>query len=161
MMRQQQSNPPSPSVAATLEWLLAAVAVLACFAIPVLILSSPGNRPGEIRLWPLPGLILLEIALLGLAGFAGIAGVFRPPALRGASAAWVACGALAALGVIGWIGVSVVFFALVPAVLFGLAAAIASWRLGRAWREGLTALLLSAGVNAVVLVLLMSLTNAP
>src|SRR3990172_1780585 len=106
MLHQQQDNPRSSSLVVTVEWLLAALAALACLMLPVLILSSPGNALGQILLWPLPGLILLEIALLGLAGFAGIAGIY-PRALRGPTAAWLACGALTALGIIGWIGISV------------------------------------------------------
>ncbi len=156
-MGPRQSNPPSSSVAATLEWLLAAVAALACFAIPGLVLSSSGNRPWETRLWPLPGLVLLEIAMLGSAGFGWVAGAFTPQAVRGPTPAWVACGALAALGVIGAFGVSVIFFALVPAVLFGVAAAVAERRLGRGWRQGLSTLVLSAGVNAVLVAVLISL----
>jgi hypothetical protein len=143
-------------LAATVEWLLGALAALTCFAIPILVLSSPGNQPGATTLWPLPGLILLEIALLGLAGFAGIAGLWVPPRLRGPTLAWIACGALAALGVIGAFCVSVVFFALLPAILFGLAAALAD-RLGHGWRDGLSTVVLSAGVNAMVIVVLISL----
>lgn len=158
-MRQQQGSSDSSRLAGSIEWLLAALAGVACFALPALVLSSPGNVPGQAPLWPLPGLILLEIALLGLAGFAGIAEVL-PGTLRGPMAAWVACGALAALGAIGWYGVSVIFFALVPALLFGLAAVLADRRLNRGWREGLSTLVLSAGVNAVFVVVVNSLSKA-
>lgn len=156
-MQQPQASSDSSKVAGSMEWLLAALAALACFALPILVLSSPGNPPGTTTLWPLPGLILLEIGLLGLAGFAGIAGHFVPPGLRGPTLAWIACGALAALGVIGAFGVSVVFFALLPAALFGLAAALADRRLGRGWRDGLSTLVLSAGLNALLVALLISL----
>ena len=151
-MGAQRQFKSSPGLSATVEWLIAALAAAACFALPIVILASQG----ESALWPLPGLVLLEIALLGLAGFAAIAGVF-PQALRGPAAAWVACGSLGALGLIGWFGVSVVFFALVPSVLFGLAAGLATQRRGRGWRDGLTTLVLSAGVNTVVLFVLFSL----
>lgn len=155
MQRQQQHAPTSSRP--VVEWLLAALAALACFALPILVLSSPGNQPGTTPLWPLPGLIFLEIGLLGLAGFAGIAGLIVPPGLRGSTLAWIACGALAALGVIGAFGVSVFFLALAPAVLFGLAAALADRRLGRGWRDGLSTLVLSAGLNALLLAVLISL----
>ncbi len=155
-MSQPQSKQASASRPAALEWLLAAVAALVCFALPLLVMSSPGNQPGATPLWPMPGLILLEIALLGLGGFAGIAGLY-PKVLHGPTPAWVACGALAALGVMGAYGVSVIFFALLPAVLFGLAAALADRRLGHGWREGLSTLVLSAGVNALLVAVLISL----
>jgi hypothetical protein len=157
MLHNQQGNSPLSSLAVTLEWLLAALGAVACIALPVAILSSPGNLPGEITLWPMPGLLFLEIALLGLAALAGIAG-FSPQALRGPTAAWFACGALAAIGVVGWIGVSVVFFALVPAMLFGLAAALAVRRLGKGWRAGLSTLVFGAGMSAVLLFMLTSLS---
>ena len=152
-----EGNSPLASRATAFEWLSAALAALACFALPILVLSSSGNQPGMATLWPLPGLILLEMALLGLAGFAGIAGLWSAPHLRGPTLAWIACGALAALGVIGVYGVSVVFFALVPAVLFGVAAALAARRLGRGWCEGLSTVVFSAGVNAMVMVVLITL----
>ncbi|MCC6189507.1 MAG: MFS transporter, partial [Anaerolineales bacterium] len=89
--------------------------------------------------------------------FAGIAGLIVPPGLRGPALAWIAGGALAALGLIGAFGVSVVFFALLPAALFGLAAVLAARRLGRGWRDGLSMLVLSAGLNALLVALLISL----
>jgi hypothetical protein len=154
-----ESKPAASSLATTIEWLLAAVAALVCFALPVLVVSSPGNAGGITSQWPMPGLILLEIALLGLAGFAGIAGLLSQPRLHGPTLAWVASGALAALGVIGAYGVSVVFFALAPAVLFGLAAALADRRLHIGWRSGLSTLVLSAGVNALLVALLIGLAR--
>lgn len=159
-MTDQKNNSPISSRATPFEWLVAALAALACFALPILVLASPGNQPGMATLWPLPGLILLEIVLLGLAGFAGVTGSFGPPSLRGPTLAWMACGALAALGAIGWYGVSVVVLALVPALLFGVAAALADRRLGRGWREGLSTVVLSAGVNAFSVVVLISLAGA-
>jgi hypothetical protein len=158
MLHKQQGNSPLSSLAVTFEWLLAAIGAVACIALPAAVLSSSGNRPGEMTLWPMPGLLFLEIALLGLAAFAGIAGFF-PRALRGPTAAWFACGALAALGVVGWIGVSVIFFALVPAVLLGLAAALAVRRLGKGWRAGLSILVFGAGMSTVVLFVLTSLSS--
>ena len=153
MLHKQEGNSSLTSIVASLEWLLAALGAIACIAMPVIILSSASGTP----FWPMPGLLLLTIALLGLTAFAGIAG-FSPQALRGPTAAWFTCGALAGLGVAGWIGVSVIFFALVPAVLFGLAAALAVSRLGKGWRAGLNALILGAGISAGVLFVLVSLS---
>jgi hypothetical protein len=126
-MLQREPDRTGKAGRAAVEWLLAALAAVACFMLPVLILSSPGHPAGTNWLWPLPGLILLGMALLGLAGFAGIVGLY-PRVFRGPAAAWAACGALTMLGVVGWIGMSVVFFALVPAVLFGLSTAFAERR---------------------------------
>ena len=156
MFSKQQGNSPTPRLAITIERLLAGLGAVACIALPAAVLASPGNGPGEMTLWLL--LMLLEIALLGLAAFAGIAGFF-PQALRGPTAAWFACGALAALGVVGWIGVSVVFFALVPAVLLGLAASLAVRRLGKGWRAGLRMLVFGAGMSIVVLFVLTRLSS--
>jgi hypothetical protein len=57
MLRKQQGNSPPASLAVTLEWLLAALGAVACIALPAAVLSSPGNRPGEMTLWPMPGLL--------------------------------------------------------------------------------------------------------
>jgi hypothetical protein len=108
------------------------------------------NAPGDTG-WPLPGLILLEIVLLALAGLAGVVVERGPGGTRWHNAPWVASGALAALGAIGWFGFSVIVFALVSALLFGLAAMLADWR-RRSLAESLCTLVLSAGLNAVVVV---------
>ena len=153
MLHKKAENPPLMNSVSVVGWLLAALGAAASIVLPAIILSSAGGTP----LWPMPGLLLLTIAVLGLAAFAGVAG-FAPQALRGPAAAWFACGALATLGVFGWIGVSVIFFALAPAALFGLAAGLVVSQQGKGWRAGLNALILGAGISAVVLFVLVSLS---
>jgi len=52
-------------------------------------------------MWPLPGLVLLDWALLGLLGMAGVALAGRGHPYRGAGAAWAASGGLLPLMILG------------------------------------------------------------
>jgi hypothetical protein len=134
-------------------WSLAVLAAGLCLGGATAIIVSQGptfSGSGE-SWWPMPGLILLEIVLCGLVGLAGEIVQDRSGGPRWHSAPWIAAGALAALGITGWFGFSVIVFALVPAVLFGLAALLATWRRRRVGEE-LGILVLSVGVNAVVVV---------
>jgi hypothetical protein len=142
-----------PTWRRVIEWFLAVLAAGLCLLGVGLIVREQAptmNAPGDTW-WPLPGLILLEIMLCGLVGLAGVIVQRRPGEPRWNSAPWVAAGALAALGLIGWFGFSVIVFALVPALLFGLAALLAPSRRGEV-AVGLGTLVLSAGVNAVAVV---------
>ncbi len=136
-----------------IEWFLAVLAAGMCLLGVGLIAREQArtmSAPGDTG-WPLPGLILLEIVLCGLVGLGGVMVQRWPGEPRWHSAPWVAAGALAALGLIGWFGFSVIVFALVPALLFGLAALSATSRRGEV-AVGLGTLVLSAGVNAVAVV---------
>lgn len=143
-----------------IEWLVAAVAGLLAVGGAVWLTLNQVAGPLAGPLWPLPGLVLLDIGLLGLAGFAGLAFDDGRRASRWPQATWIASGGLAAIGVIGAFGVSVIAFALGPALLFGLAALLADRHQGRRLQPGLSTFVLSAGVNALLVALLVSLQRA-
>jgi hypothetical protein len=145
-----------------IEWSLAVVAAGLCVVGVALIVANQAlvmNAPGD-SWWPLPGLILLQIAVFGLVGLAGVIANREAGTVRWRMATWIAAGALAALGAIGWFGFSVIVFALGPAVLFGLAALLADWRQRRGLMQGIGALVLSAGINTAVVVALIAWANA-
>lgn len=97
----------------TLEGLSAAVGAAIClygawtFAVQQ---SAFPREPWDAALWPLPGLVLLQWSLLGVAVLVGVL-MGRPGAL---TMAWAACGALVALVVLGAFSIgSTVLLALV------------------------------------------------
>ncbi|MCC6168588.1 MAG: hypothetical protein IT329_15310 [Caldilineaceae bacterium] len=98
-----------------LERVAAVLGALVCLVGAALVAAeqaSIGGTPGAadwLSLWPLPGLALLEWGLLGLAVFVGV--LSGRPALL--TLAWAACGALAALVILG-------AFSIGPAVLLAL-----------------------------------------
>ncbi len=144
----------------SLEWILAAAGALLAVGGAVQLTLNQVAGPGAGPLWPLPGLVLLDVGLLGLAGFAGVAFDDGRRASRWPQATWVASGGLAAVGAIGWFGMSVIFFALGPALLFGLAVLLAGRRQGRGLQPGLSTFVLSAGVNALLVAALIVLQRA-
>ena len=80
--------------------------------------------------WPLSALVLVDIAVLGLAGFSGVALDNQPHSLPRVRVTWIACGGLTALAIIGAFGVSIVVLSVVPALLFGGAAMLTDIRRG-------------------------------
>jgi len=53
-----------------IEWILAVIGAIMCIggAASIWIAQAASNHPG-FSLWPMPALVLIEIALLGIVGF--------------------------------------------------------------------------------------------
>jgi hypothetical protein len=91
---------------------LGAIGALIAVAGPVLVLGSQPGGPGY-SIWPLPGLVLIDWAVLGVAGFLGTYLGTKPlPGLWG-HAAWFVAGALIPLMALGALSIG-------PFVLFSL-----------------------------------------
>ncbi|MGE5222816.1 MAG: hypothetical protein ACM3PY_10270 [Omnitrophica WOR_2 bacterium] len=90
------------NIVRVLEWVFAAAGAMISmyFASSVFVSQAQFNQaPGE-SMWPLPGLVLVEWALLGLVGFLAIALSKPDHPARWNLAGWVICGALITMGII-------------------------------------------------------------
>ncbi len=142
------------------ECMLAGIGAFFCVAGAANIwLSQTSLSSPNISLWPLPALILIEIAILGLAGFSGMLLDDQQHSSWWGRITWIACGGLAALAVIGAIGVSVVVLLAIPAVLFGAAAILADIRQHRNILTNLAFLAVSAIANLALIFALISLAR--
>lgn len=128
------------------EWILAGLGAIMCIvgAAYVWIPQAASNPPG-ISLWPMPALLLINVALLGIIGFLGIAFEPQPLSARWGFHVWIACGGLIALSVIGAMSVSVIVLLAVPALAFGGAAILTDRRRGRKLLSG-TGVLAVSGI---------------
>jgi FtsH-binding integral membrane protein len=113
----------------TLEWLLAGLGAIMCIggAISIWIPQAADNPPG-FSLWPMPALVLIEVALLGVVGFLGIALEPQQLSTRWGFLVWIASGALLGLSILGDFSVSVIAIFAAPALAFGGAAILADHR---------------------------------
>ena len=138
-----------------IEWALAGLGAILCVggAANVWIPQASSNP------WPLPALMLIEVAVLGLAGFTGMVLDNGQHSLRWGIVAWVACGGLTALAVIGAFSVSVVVLLAVPALLFGGAAILADLRRQRRLLADLGILTISAVANFALMFALISVAR--
>lgn len=142
-----------------IEWFLGVVgaAITTCIAAIFAQQQSSVQAPGE-SLWPLPGVVLLEIALLGLIGLVAVALDNVEHARYLGVLTWAVVGALISLMFLGIFSVGPFLF---PAVLaFSVAAVLADRRRGRrsASNLGLAAVIMVA--NGVLLIVLIALTRA-
>ena len=112
-----------------IEWILAGIAAIMCIlgAAFIWIPQAADNPPG-FSLWPLPGIFLTEVALLGVVGFLGIALEPRQYLTSWGYLVWIASGALLGLSILGDFSVSVVAIFAAPALAFGGAAILADHR---------------------------------
>jgi len=108
--------------------------------------QAASNPPG-FSLWPMPALILIEVALLGVEGFLGIA--LEPQQLSACWGflVWIACGGLLGLSVLGEINISVIVLLAAPALAFGGAAILADRRRERKILPDLGVLVVSGIAN--------------
>jgi hypothetical protein len=115
-----------------IEWILAGLGAIMCIwgAVSIWIPQAADNPPG-FSLWPMPALILIEVALLGVVGFLGIAVEPKRFSTRWGLLVWIACGALLGLSIIGELSISVIVLLAAPALAFGGAAILADIRLKR------------------------------
>jgi hypothetical protein len=142
-----------------LEWIFASIAAILCIGGAALLwINQAGNNPPGVSLWPLPALVLIEIITLGLAGFLG--SVVEPcqSSARWGYLAWIACGGLLGLSILGAAGFSIIFLLFVPGLAFFFAALLADDRRGRKLLPDLGALGASAVINFGLFALISMLT---
>jgi hypothetical protein len=131
-----------------IEWGLASLGAILCIggAIFTWISQAASNSPG-VSLWPLPALLLIEVAFLGFVGFLGVVLESEQRSAHWGSLSWIACGGLIALSVVGAMTISVIVLLAVPALAFGGAAILTDRRRGRKLLSGVRVLIVSGIVN--------------
>ena len=144
-----------------IEWALASLGAILCIGGATLtwVTQAASNSPG-ISLWPMPALVLIEVALLGLTGFLGIVLEREQVSAHWGSLTWIACGALIALSAVGAMAVSVIVLLALPALAFGGAAILADRCRGRKLLSGVRVLVLSGIVNLGLLLGLIAMGRA-
>ena len=111
------------------EWVLAGIGAILCVGgAAITWLSQASSNSPSVSLWPLPALVLIEVAILGLVGFSGVVLDNQQQSSRWGHVMWIACGGLTALAIIGAFSVSVVVLLAVPVLLFSGAAILADIR---------------------------------
>ncbi len=127
---------------------LGAVGALIAIAGPMLVLGSQSNDPGN-SIWPLPGLVLMDWAILGVLGF--LAAYLGTKPLPGfwASAAWFAVGALVPLLAIG--ALSIGPFVLLSMAFFSASAALVTIHRRLTGRDVFGSFILGAVINLSIL----------
>ena len=138
------------------EWVLAAVGCAICISDAILTWIYQASTPSG-SLWPLPALVLIEMAFLGLVGMLAVALNSDDRTLRWGSLTWAICGGLTALTVIGAFSIGPLLFWAVLA--FALAGVLADWRRGRKILTDLGVFTLGAVCNAAILLLLIAIAG--
>ena len=130
------------------EWILAGIGAIICIggAASIWIQQPAFDIPG-ISLWPMPAILLMIVAILGVVGFLGI--VLEPPQLSTGWGflVWIACGGLLGLSILGRIAFSVIFLLAAPALAFFGAALLADIRRKRKMLPDLGFLVVSGIAN--------------
>jgi hypothetical protein len=140
-----------------IEWILAAIGAGICVGVAILFWLSQASLSGD-SLWPLPALVLIETALLGLAGLVAVARDQDNHTLRWGTVTWAACGGLIALTVIGaW---SIGTLLLWAVLAFALAGIFSDLRRDRKILSSLGVLAFGAIGNAILLLLLIIAARA-
>jgi len=143
-----------------IEWVLAGIGAILCVGgAAITWLSQASSNSPNVSLWPLPALVLIEVAILGLAGFSGVVLDNQQQSSRWGRVMWIACGGLTALAIIGAFSVSVVVLLVVPALLFGGAAILADIRQNRNMLTDLGLFTVSAVANLALIFALISVAR--
>lgn len=138
------STPGTRRLLRVVEWLAALIGAVNCVLVPLLFAQT------ESDVFPLPGLYLIEITLLGLLVVVFVA---RRPRLdpRWYAIPWAGAGAILPFVFLG--GFSIGFY-LIPAVLaYILVGLLANLQLGRRLAGDLVVLVLAALVQGAVMAL--------
>jgi hypothetical protein len=131
-----------------IEWILAAIGAIFSVggAATIWILQAESNPPG-VSMWPMPALILIVVAFLGVLGLSGIVYDVNLQPSKWAILTWVACGGLLGLGIFGKFAVSVLALLALPALFFGGAAVLTDGRRKRKMLPDFGVLILSGIVS--------------
>ena len=131
-----------------IEWILAAIGAILCIggAATIWILQTESNPQG-VSMWPMPAVILIVVALLGILGLSGIVYEVNPQASKWAILTWIACGGLLGLGIFGVFAVSILALLALPALFFGGAAVLTDGRRKRKMLPDFCILILSGIVS--------------
>ncbi len=131
-----------------IEWVLAAIGAILCVggATSIWIRQAASNPPG-VSLWPMPALILIVVALLGVLGLSGIVSDVNLQASKWAILTWIASGGLLGLGIFGEFSISILALLALPALFLGGAAVVTDSRRKRKLLPDFGVLLLSGIVS--------------
>jgi hypothetical protein len=131
-----------------IEWILAGIGAIMCIggAASFWVQQSTFDNPG-LSLWPMPAILLLEVAILGVVGFLGIILETRQLFTYWGFLVWITCGGLLGLSILGGIAFSVIFLLAAPALAFFGAAILADIRRKRNMLPDLAVLVVSGIVN--------------
>jgi hypothetical protein len=95
------------------SWVFAALGAAISLSGAVGFAAQQSSAPGE-SIWPLPGLVLLDWAIFGMAGLVGVLSAENSQHLSWFDASWFAVGALLPLVILGALSIGpFVFFSLV------------------------------------------------
>lgn len=134
------------------EYVLAAIGAGVCIG------GAMVFAQGQGVLWPMPALVLIETALLGLAGLITVGFDSGEHTSQWGIATWAVCGGLAAIMIIGaWTIGPLLLFAVVA---FAIAALLADRRRGRNVLSNAWVGVVGAAANAVLLFLFILGTRA-
>jgi hypothetical protein len=120
-----------------------------------IIIYSSQAQDGMSPLWPLPGLVLLDWALLGLIGFLGAYLSFRQLSAKWLQVTWFITGAFMPLIVLG--AFSIGLFVLIGFLLFVTSTILLAIRKRAKWLESFSLLMLGAICNLVLLLITITL----
>jgi hypothetical protein len=131
-----------------IEWILAGIGAMMCIggAASIWAQQQTFEIPG-LSLWPMPAILLLEVAILGAVGFIGIVLEPRKLSTGWGFLIWIACGGLLGLSILGGIGFSVIVFLAAPALFFFGSAILADIRRKRKVLPDLGILVVSVVAN--------------
>ena len=139
---------PKPTLAQSVECILAVLAAVACLFLTIGIWRSVSAVQ---NLWPLPGLYFVELAAVGILS----ALLFLVGHRCSAMSAWVATGIYLAFTVLGVMSVGL--FYLPIAVMFVMVAVVATVRREQPVLRGVGALVVAALAQAVLMGLVIRL----
>lgn len=133
------------------EWIFAAIGATVCIGIAVLFWIEETSFRGA-AIWPLPALVLIEVAFLGLTGMLAVVLIGDGRISQWGSLIWAVCGGLTALTIIGGFSIGPLLFWAVLA--FVLAGVLIDWRTSRKLLYDLGIFTLGAVCNTAILLLL-------
>jgi hypothetical protein len=131
-----------------IEWILAGIGAIICIGgVASIWVEQPIFDTPGLSLWPMPAILLLEVAILGAMGFLGIVLEPRQLSTGWGFLVWIACGGLLGLSILGRIAFSVIFLLAAPALAFFGAAIFANIRRKRKMLPDLGFLVVSGIIN--------------
>jgi hypothetical protein len=132
-----------------IEWILAGIGAIMCIG------GAASFNPPGFPLWPMPGFLLTEVAILGVVGVLGIALEPQQLSTRWGFLIWIACGGLLGLSILT--AFSIIYLLAAPALAFFGAAILADIRRKRKVLPDLGILVVSGIANFGLFYLIASL----